>query len=100
MHFLLKFMKKYETIILCLKGKRHQTCLNQDIHILSSTNEAVNTAHDVSAASSQGQDLEQIDSYDLEEMDLKRQSYQAKEGPTDFALMVFSSSGSSSSDIE
>nr|GEX15382.1 putative reverse transcriptase domain-containing protein [Tanacetum cinerariifolium] len=27
-------------------------------------------------------------------------SYQAKEGPTDFALMAFSSSGSSSSDIE
>ncbi|GJZ16354.1 hypothetical protein Tco_0552031 [Tanacetum coccineum] len=153
----------------------------------SSTNEAVNIAHEVSAASSQGQasslsyaddvmfsffvnqsnspqldneDLEQIDTDDLEEMDLKWQvamltmrvkrflkktgrnlnfngketaprnqgnrngdaskrivplktstnalvvqdgisgydwSYQAKEGPTDFALMAHLSSGSSSS---
>ncbi|GJW62396.1 hypothetical protein Tco_0111731 [Tanacetum coccineum] len=154
----------------------------------SNTNEAVNTTHDVSAASSQGQassstyaddvifsffanqynspqldneDLEQIDTDDLEEMDLKWQvamltmmmkrfikktrrnlnlngketvgfdmtkgnrnrdktrrvvpvetpanalvvtdrmgydwSYQAEEGPTDFALMAHLSSGSSSS---
>nr|GEU32142.1 hypothetical protein [Tanacetum cinerariifolium] len=153
----------------------------------SSTNEAVNTAHDVSAASLQGQafastyaddimfsffanqsnspqldneELEQIDTDDFEEMDLKWQvamltmrvkrfikktgsninfngketirfnktkvecynchrrvktpvkalvfidgmgydwSYQAEKGPTDFALMAFSSSGSSSSDTE
>ncbi|GJS12348.1 putative ribonuclease H-like domain-containing protein [Tanacetum coccineum] len=60
------------------------------------------------------EDLEQIDTDDLEEMDLKcRDSYkclgcqdgiggydwsfQAKEGPTDFALMAHLSSGSSSS---
>ncbi|GKC96048.1 hypothetical protein Tco_1161490, partial [Tanacetum coccineum] len=88
----------------------------------SSTNEAVNTTNDVSAASSQGQatsstyvddvmfsffanqsnspqldneDLEQVDTDDLEEMDLK--CYQAEEGPTSFALMSHSSSGSSSS---
>nr|GEV44179.1 putative ribonuclease H-like domain-containing protein [Tanacetum cinerariifolium] len=41
------------------------------------------------------EDLEQIDTDDLEEMDLKWQSYQAEEGPTDFALMAPSSSGSS-----
>ncbi|GJS90271.1 ribonuclease H-like domain-containing protein [Tanacetum coccineum] len=139
----------------------------------SSTNEAVNTTDDVSAASSQGQatsstyvddvmfsffanqsnspqldneDLEQVDTDDLEEMDLKWQvimltmrmkrfikkternlnlngketvgfdmkktranalvvtdgmgydwSYQAEEGPTDFALMAHLSSGSPSS---
>ncbi|GKD06957.1 hypothetical protein Tco_1186642 [Tanacetum coccineum] len=134
----------------------------------SSTNEAVNTAHDVNTASSQGQaststyaddvmfsffttqsnspqldneDLEQIDTDDLEEMDLKWRgyfaresraprnqgnrngynprrvvpvenstnalvvadgmgydwSYQAEKGPTDFALMAYSSSSSSSS---
>ncbi|GJY12536.1 putative ribonuclease H-like domain-containing protein [Tanacetum coccineum] len=143
----------------------------------SSTNEAVNTAHDVPAARSKGQassstyaddvmfsffvnqsnspqldneDLEQIDTDDLKEMDLKWQvamltmrrghfarecraprnqgnrngdaprrivpvetpanalvvqdgicgydwSYQAEEGPTDFALMAHLSSGSSSS---
>nr|GFC74799.1 hypothetical protein [Tanacetum cinerariifolium] len=70
-------------------------------------------------------DLKQIDAYDLEEMDLKWQmtmltmwarkfvqktgrnlgsydwSYQAKEEPTNFALMAFSSSSSnSSSDCE
>nr|GEZ26175.1 hypothetical protein [Tanacetum cinerariifolium] len=148
----------------------------------SSTNEAVNTAHDVSAASSQRQAfastyvndvmffffsnqsnslqldneyLEQIDTDDLKEIDLKWQtkvkcynchrrghfarecrasrshrnrngdntrrvvlvetsanalvvtdvmgydwSYQAEEGPTDFALIAFSSLGSSSSDTE
>ncbi|GJY04648.1 hypothetical protein Tco_0370588, partial [Tanacetum coccineum] len=41
------------------------------------------------------EDLEQIDTDDLEEMDLK--CYQAKEGPTDFALMAHLSTGSSSS---
>nr|GEW00743.1 putative ribonuclease H-like domain-containing protein [Tanacetum cinerariifolium]GEW02082.1 putative ribonuclease H-like domain-containing protein [Tanacetum cinerariifolium] len=44
------------------------------------------------------EDLEQIDTYDLEEMDLKWQSYQAEEEPTDFALVAFLSSGSSNSD--
>nr|GEV61441.1 reverse transcriptase domain-containing protein [Tanacetum cinerariifolium] len=93
---------------------------------ISSTNEVVNTAHDVFAACSQGhtfastyvddvmfsffanqtnspqldnEDLEQIDTDDLEEMDLKWH-YQDDEGPTDFALMAFSSLGSSSSDTE
>ncbi|GJU61569.1 putative ribonuclease H-like domain-containing protein [Tanacetum coccineum] len=131
----------------------------------SSTNEAVNTAHDVSTASSQGQassstyaddvmfsffanqsnspqldneDLEQIDTDDIKEIDLKWQvamltmrgnrigdnarrvvpvetpvnalmvtngmgydwSYQAEEVPTNFALMNYTSQGSSSSDSE
>ncbi|GJS47182.1 putative ribonuclease H-like domain-containing protein [Tanacetum coccineum] len=90
----------------------------------SSTNEAVNTAQEVSTASLQGQassstyaddvmfsffanqsnspqldneDLEQIDTGDLEEMDLK---WQAEEGITNFALMAYTSQGSSSSDSE
>ncbi|GJW99083.1 hypothetical protein Tco_0180891 [Tanacetum coccineum] len=67
------------------------------------------------------EDLEQIDSDDLEEMDLKWQvamltirvtllenvgiggydwSFQAKEGPTNFALMAYTSQSSSSSDSE
>ncbi|GKC48091.1 ribonuclease H-like domain-containing protein [Tanacetum coccineum] len=51
---------------------------NQDQKNTSSTNEAVNTAHDVSTASSQGQALltpyaNDIDTDDLEEMDLKWQ---------------------------
>ncbi|GKC82692.1 hypothetical protein Tco_1138409, partial [Tanacetum coccineum] len=88
----------------------------------SSTNEAVNTTHDVPAAN-----LEQIDIDDLEEMDLKWQvamltmrvkrflrktgrnlnfngketvgfdKTKAEEGPTNFALMAHLSSGSSSS---
>nr|GEW55896.1 retrovirus-related Pol polyprotein from transposon TNT 1-94 [Tanacetum cinerariifolium] len=93
----------------------------------SSTNEAVNIAYDVSTASSQGQnfastydddvmfsvfgnqsnipqldneDLEQIDTDDLEEMDLKWQSYQDEEGPTDVTLMAFSSLDSTCLDTE
>nr|GEW50983.1 ribonuclease H-like domain-containing protein [Tanacetum cinerariifolium] len=46
------------------------------------------------------EDLEQIDTDDFEEMDLKWQSDQAKEGPINFALMAFSSSGLSISDIK
>ncbi|GKA99842.1 hypothetical protein Tco_0827836 [Tanacetum coccineum] len=43
------------------------------------------------------EDLKQIDPDDLEEMDLKWQmSDQAKEGPINFALMAYTSSGSSS----
>nr|GEZ49892.1 ribonuclease H-like domain-containing protein [Tanacetum cinerariifolium] len=65
---------------------------------------------------SRSKDLEQIDIDDLKEMDLKWQtlanalvvidgmgydwSYQDKEGPTDFALLPFSSLGSSSLDTE
>nr|GEU36278.1 putative reverse transcriptase domain-containing protein [Tanacetum cinerariifolium] len=111
----------------------------------SSTNEAVNTAHDVSAASSQGQafastyaddvmvkrfikkternmnfngkenvgfDKTNVECYNCHRIchfvrecrALKSQgnkmSYQVKEGPTDFALMAFSSLGSSNSDTE
>ncbi|GJV03420.1 putative ribonuclease H-like domain-containing protein, partial [Tanacetum coccineum] len=85
---------------------------------LKVTNEAVNIAHEVTTASSQGQassstydddvmfsffgnqsnslqldneDLELIDTNDLEEIDLKWQvamlTMRAEEGPTDFALM-------------
>nr|GEV83825.1 reverse transcriptase domain-containing protein [Tanacetum cinerariifolium] len=105
----------------------------------SSTNEAVNTAHDLD-----NEDFEQIDTGDLEEMDLKWQvtllenarhqrvrgiemetiqeglyqwrlmlmpwlllmgwvmigAIKLQKDPTDFALMAFSSSGSSSSDTE
>nr|GEZ99256.1 hypothetical protein [Tanacetum cinerariifolium] len=95
----------------------------------SSTNEAVNTAHDVSGASSQGQafastyandvmlsfftnqsnspqldneDLEQIDTNDLKRWisNGKWSCLPSEEGPTDFAIMAFSSSGSSSSNTE
>nr|GEX80130.1 putative ribonuclease H-like domain-containing protein [Tanacetum cinerariifolium] len=172
-------LKVYEAEI---KGQSSSGLNSQNVAFVSSdntssNNEAVNTAHDVFTASSQGQaftstydddvmfsffdnqynslqldneDLEQIDTDDLEEMDLKWQvamltmrvtllknvehqgvrnrngdntgrvvpvetlanalvvtdgmgydwSYQAEEGLTDFALMAFSSSGSSSSDTE
>ncbi|GJY63860.1 ribonuclease H-like domain-containing protein [Tanacetum coccineum] len=95
-------LKVYETEI---KGQSSSSSNSQNVAFVSSdntssTNEAVNTAHDVSAASSQGQassstyaddvmfsffanqsnspqldneDLEQIDTDDLEEMDLKWQ---------------------------
>ncbi|GJX81657.1 ribonuclease H-like domain-containing protein, partial [Tanacetum coccineum] len=175
-------LKVYEAEI---KGQSSSSLNSQNVAFVSSentssTNEAVNTAHDVSAASSQGQassssyaddvmfsffanqsnstqlnneDLEQIDTDDLEEMDLKcfdktkvecynchmrghfaREcraprnqgnrngdntrrivlvetstnglivtdgmgydwSYQAEEGPTDFALMAYTSQGLSS----
>nr|GEX53524.1 hypothetical protein [Tanacetum cinerariifolium] len=167
-------LKVYEAEI---KGQSSSGSYSQNVAFVSSdntssNNEAVNTAHDFFAASSQGQaftstydddvmfsffdnqyncpqldneDLEQIDTDDLEEMDPKWQvamltmrnvehqgvrnrngdntgrvvpvetlanalvvtdgmgydwSYQAEEGLTDFALMTFSSLGSSSSDTE
>nr|GEV51779.1 ribonuclease H-like domain-containing protein [Tanacetum cinerariifolium] len=157
-------LKVYEAEI---KGQSSSSPNYQNVAFVSldntsSTNEVVNTTHDVSAASSQGQtfaltyaddvmfsffanqsnslqldneDLEQIDTDDLEEIDLKwaprsqwnrngdntrrvvpvetptnalvvtdgicyNWSYQAEEGPTDFTLMAFSSSGLSSSDTE
>nr|GEY24322.1 ribonuclease H-like domain-containing protein [Tanacetum cinerariifolium] len=129
-------LKVYEAEI---KGQSNSSSNSQNVAFVSldntsSTTEAVNTAHDVSAASSRGQafaityaddvmfsffanqsnssqldneDLEQIDTDDLEEMDLKwhvamltMMSHQAEEGPTDFALMAFSSLGLSSSNTE
>ncbi|GKB89739.1 hypothetical protein Tco_0962011 [Tanacetum coccineum] len=145
-----------------IKGQSSSSSNSQNVDFVSlentsSTNEAFNTTHEVSTASSQGQassstyaddvmfsffvnqsnspqldneDLEQIDTDDLEEMDLKWQvamltmriecynchrrvetpanalviqdgiggydwSYQAEEGPTDFALMAYLSLGSS-----
>nr|GEU78161.1 hypothetical protein [Tanacetum cinerariifolium] len=123
-------LKVYEAEI---KGQSSSSLNSQNVTFVSSdntssTNEAVNAAHNVSVAN-----LEQIDTDDLEEMDLKWQvamltmrvkrfikkigwnlnlngketigfnktkSYQVEEGPTDFALMAFLSSGSSSSDTE
>ncbi|GJX64105.1 putative ribonuclease H-like domain-containing protein [Tanacetum coccineum] len=160
-------LKVYEGDI---KGQSSTSLNSQNVAFVSlentsSTNKAVNTAHDVNTASSQGQpssptyaddvmfsffatqsnspqldnkDLEQIDTDDLEEMYLKwaprnqgnrngdkttrvipmetsanalvvtdgigyNWSYQAEEGPTNFALMAYSSPGlssSSSSDTE
>nr|GEW49088.1 hypothetical protein [Tanacetum cinerariifolium] len=175
----------YNNLKVCeaeIKGQLRSSLNSQNVAFVSSdntssTNEAVNTTHSVSAASSQGQAststyaddvifsffanqsnspqldteyLEQIDTDDLEEMDLKWQvamhtmrvkrfikktgtnlnftgketvgfdktkvecynchmkghfareysSYQAEEGPTDFALTAFSSPSSSSSDTE
>ncbi|GJZ79890.1 hypothetical protein Tco_0644727 [Tanacetum coccineum] len=176
-----------------IKGQSNSSSNSQNVAFVSSensssTNEAVNTAHDISTASSQGQapsstyvddvmfsffanqsnspqldneDLEQIDTNDLEEIDLKWQvavltmrvkrflkktrrnlnfngketvgfdktnvecynwhmrvetpanalvvqdgiggydwSFQAEEGITNFALMAYTSQGSSSSDSE
>ncbi|GJX95744.1 monodehydroascorbate reductase [Tanacetum coccineum] len=59
-----------------IKGQSTSSSNSQNVDFVSSentssTNEAVNTAHDVSTASLQ--DLEQIDTDDLEVMDLKRQ---------------------------
>ncbi|GJU37283.1 hypothetical protein Tco_1185637 [Tanacetum coccineum] len=128
-------LKVYEAEI---KGQSNSNSNSQNVTFVSSkntssTNEAVNTAHEFSTASSQGQvssstyaedvmfsffvnqfnspqldnkDLEQIDTDDLEEMDLKWQvamhtiydwSFQAEEGITNFALMAYTSQGSSSS---
>nr|GEV93127.1 hypothetical protein [Tanacetum cinerariifolium] len=121
-----------------IKGQSNSSSNSQNVAFVcldntSSTNEAVNTAHDVSDANNE--DLEQIDTDDLKEIDLKWAprsqgnrnrditkmvvpmetpaktlvvtdgmgydwSYQAKEGPTDFALMAFLSSSSSNSDTE
>nr|GFB42707.1 ribonuclease H-like domain-containing protein [Tanacetum cinerariifolium] len=113
-------LKVYEAEI---KGQSSSNSNSQNVTFVSSdntssTNEAVNIAHDVSAAN-----LEQIDIDDLEEIDLKWQgnrngdntrrvvpvetpanalvvtngmgydwSYQAKEEPINFALMALSSS--------
>ncbi|GKD20895.1 ribonuclease H-like domain-containing protein [Tanacetum coccineum] len=66
-------LKVYESEI---KGKSSSISNSQNVAFVSSdnsssTNETVNTAHSVSAASSK--DLEQIDADDLEEMNLKWQ---------------------------
>ncbi|GJU10215.1 putative ribonuclease H-like domain-containing protein [Tanacetum coccineum] len=137
-------LKVYESKI---KVQSSSSSNSQNVAFLSlentsSTNEAVNTTHEVSTASSQGypqldnKDLDQIDTDDLEEMDLKwasrnqgnrngdaprrvvpvetptnalvvqdgiggyDRSFQAKEGITNFALMDYTSQGSSSSDSE
>ncbi|GJX68946.1 hypothetical protein Tco_0304673 [Tanacetum coccineum] len=99
--------KVYEAEI---KGQSSSSSNSQNVAFVSSentssTNEAVNTAHEVST----------IDTDDLEEMDLKcgdsckmplvvqdgiggyDWSFQAKEGLTNFALMAYTSQGSSSS---
>ncbi|GJU57390.1 ribonuclease H-like domain-containing protein [Tanacetum coccineum] len=59
-----------------IKGQSSSSSNSQNVAFVSSentssTNEAVNTAHDVSTANNE--DLEQIDTDDLEEMDLKWQ---------------------------
>ncbi|GJU45494.1 ribonuclease H-like domain-containing protein [Tanacetum coccineum] len=66
-------LKVYEVEI---KGQSSSSSNSQNVAFVSlentsSTNEAVNTAHDVSTANNE--DLEQIDTDDLEEMDLKWQ---------------------------
>ncbi|GJU26517.1 integrase, catalytic region, zinc finger, CCHC-type containing protein [Tanacetum coccineum] len=98
--------------------------MNEKMKDPDSTNEIVNTVHSVSAASSKDQAstasyadvvmftlfsnqsnapqldkevLEQIDADDLGEIDLK---WKAEEGLTNFALMAYTSQGSSSSDSE
>ncbi|GJR41852.1 hypothetical protein Tco_1309955 [Tanacetum coccineum] len=163
-------LKVYESEIKGQSSSNSQNVAFVSLENTSSTNEAVNTAHEVSTASSQGQassstyadnvmfsfftnqynspqldneDLEQIDTNDLEEMDLKWRghiarecraprnqgnrngdaprrnapvdtsttnalvvqdriggydwSFQAEEGITKFALMAYTSQGSSSS---
>nr|GFA19501.1 ribonuclease H-like domain-containing protein [Tanacetum cinerariifolium] len=130
----------WNTYTLIMRNKSDLDTLSMDYLYnnlkVSSTNEAVNTAHNVSAASSQGQasastyaddvishayhEGEQIHKENRKETEFQWQrnvktpanalvitdgmgynwSYQAKTGPTDFALMTFSSSGSSSSDTE
>ncbi|GJR41970.1 hypothetical protein Tco_1310073 [Tanacetum coccineum] len=154
-------LKVYESKIKGQSSSNSQNVAFVFLENTSSTNKAVNTAHEVSTATSQGQassstyaddvmfsffanqsnspqldneDLEQIDTDDLEEIDLKWTlrnqgnrngdgprrnapvdtsttnalvvqdriggydwSFQAEEGITNFALMVYTSQGSSSS---
>ncbi|GJX20595.1 ribonuclease H-like domain-containing protein [Tanacetum coccineum] len=73
-------LKVYEAEIKCQSSSssNSQNVAFVSLDNTSSTNEAVNTAHDVSAASSQGQVAastyaDDIDTDDLEEMDLKWQ---------------------------
>ncbi|GJR12525.1 hypothetical protein Tco_0795177 [Tanacetum coccineum] len=133
-------LKVYEAKI---KGQSRSSSNSQNLAFVSSdntssTNEAVNTANDVSAASSQGQassltyvddvisqmagghayhESKEVHKQDMKESEVQWQrnlktpsnalvvadgmgydwSYQAEEGPTDFALIAHSSSGSSSS---
>ncbi|GJV30623.1 hypothetical protein Tco_1387071 [Tanacetum coccineum] len=87
-------LKVYEAEI---KGQSSSSSNSHNVAFVSldntsSTNKAVNTAHDVSAASSQGQASSSTYADDV--------IYQAEEGPTDFALLSHSSLGSSSSDTE
>ncbi|GJS14999.1 hypothetical protein Tco_0409471 [Tanacetum coccineum] len=98
-------MKVYESEI---KGKLSSSSNSQNVAFVSSdnfssTNETINTAHSVSTASSKDQAstasyADDISTNDLEEMDLKWQV--AEEGITNFALMAYTSQGSSSSDFE
>ncbi|GKE35429.1 hypothetical protein Tco_1454751, partial [Tanacetum coccineum] len=117
----------WNNIALIMRNKSDLDTLSMDdlYSNLKVTNETVNTAQSVYAASSKDQastasyadvvmfpffanqfnalqldneDLEQIDANDLEEIDLKWQV--AEEGLTNFALMAFTSQGSSSSDSE
>ncbi|GJV13496.1 hypothetical protein Tco_1355037 [Tanacetum coccineum] len=130
----------WNNIALIMRNKSDLDTISMDdlYNNLKVTNEAVNTAHEVSTASSKGQASSStyIDTDDLEEMDLKWQvamltmrrninrdaprrivpvetpanalvvqdgisgydwSFQAEEGPTNFALMTHLSLGSSSS---
>nr|GEZ54098.1 ribonuclease H-like domain-containing protein [Tanacetum cinerariifolium] len=133
-------LKVYEAEI---KGQSSSSLNYQNVAFVSSdntssTNKVVNTAHNVSAASSQGQAFALTCAKDIMRGHFDREcraprsqgnrngdntrrvvpvetpanalvvtdgmgydwSYQAEEGPIDFALMAFSSSGSSSSDTE
>ncbi|GJZ23387.1 hypothetical protein Tco_0560846 [Tanacetum coccineum] len=91
----------WNNIALIMRNKADLDGLSMDdlYNNLKVTNEAVNTAHDVPAARA-----EQIELMILKEngsqiaLDYTNQeSYQAEEGPTDFALMAHLSLGSSSS---
>ncbi|GJX21420.1 hypothetical protein Tco_0224097 [Tanacetum coccineum] len=117
-------LKVYEYEI---KSKSSSSSNSQNVAFVSSdnfssTNETVNTAYSISAASAKDQAsttsyADDIDADDLEEMDFKWQvemltmnalvvqdeisgydwSFQAEEGITNFALMAYTSQGSSSS---
>nr|GFC64247.1 hypothetical protein [Tanacetum cinerariifolium] len=124
-------LKVYEAEI---KGQSSSSSNSQNVAFVSSdntsnTNEAINTAHDVFAASSQGQASSSTNVDDVMAPKNQRNrnrdntkravpvetptnalivtdemgydwSYQAEEGPTYFALMAFSSSRSSSSNTK
>ncbi|GJT55931.1 hypothetical protein Tco_0990985 [Tanacetum coccineum] len=133
----LKFLRSlpsaWNNIALIMRNKSDLDTLSMDdlYNNLKVTNETVNTAHNVFAASYKDQastasyaddvmfsffsyqynalqldneDLEQIDAGDLKEMDLKWQvamlTMIAEEGHINFALMAFTSQGSSSLDSE
>nr|GEY45930.1 putative ribonuclease H-like domain-containing protein [Tanacetum cinerariifolium] len=79
-----------------IKGSSGSSLNSQNVAFVSV--ESTSNINELNAAYSlDNKDLEQINQDDLEEMDIKWQSYQVEEEATDFALMAFTLNPSSSS---